>query len=360
MKLCASAPGKMILLGEYAVLFGAPALVMAVDRRAQVILEQGDGPGIEIHAPDVCPVAVRVCFAKSGDLTWLEGAAYAAQFTLVTGILRGLASDGTINAQATSGLQLRLDTRAFFAGDGQQARAKLGLGSSAALTVTLAGALATWQGQNALLADRPRWLAQLLQLHREFQGGTGSGIDLATSLYGGSLRFQARLDGTEPIAEVRPVCWPGELLRQAVWSGQSASTSNFLKRLYAWRAASPDVARRHLDDLCRLAVRGADFAEAGEAPELLDLFGTYARSLHVLGEAAKIDIFTREHERIGELASHYKLAYKPSGAGGGDLGLAVTCDPLALAEFRRALSSTPFAALDLKPDCTGFCIDSSV
>jgi phosphomevalonate kinase len=32
----ASAPGKLILTGEYAVLFGAPALVMAVDRRATV------------------------------------------------------------------------------------------------------------------------------------------------------------------------------------------------------------------------------------------------------------------------------------------------------------------------------------
>ncbi|MCW8846391.1 MAG: hypothetical protein OQK99_11185 [Gammaproteobacteria bacterium] len=34
-----SAPGKLILAGEYAVLDGAPGLVMAVDRRARVSLE---------------------------------------------------------------------------------------------------------------------------------------------------------------------------------------------------------------------------------------------------------------------------------------------------------------------------------
>ena len=33
-----SAPGKLILFGEYAVLFGAPAAVAAVDRRAVVTL----------------------------------------------------------------------------------------------------------------------------------------------------------------------------------------------------------------------------------------------------------------------------------------------------------------------------------
>jgi phosphomevalonate kinase len=32
----ASAPGKLVLAGEYAVLDGAPAIVMAVDRRAVV------------------------------------------------------------------------------------------------------------------------------------------------------------------------------------------------------------------------------------------------------------------------------------------------------------------------------------
>ncbi|PKL95245.1 MAG: ATP-binding protein, partial [Gammaproteobacteria bacterium HGW-Gammaproteobacteria-8] len=31
--ILADAPGKLLLLGEYAVLDGAPALVMAIDRR---------------------------------------------------------------------------------------------------------------------------------------------------------------------------------------------------------------------------------------------------------------------------------------------------------------------------------------
>ena len=36
MTVVASAPGKIVLSGEYAVLFGAPAVCMAVTRRAVV------------------------------------------------------------------------------------------------------------------------------------------------------------------------------------------------------------------------------------------------------------------------------------------------------------------------------------
>ncbi len=37
-RITASAPGKLVLSGEYAVLDGAPAICMAVDRRARVTI----------------------------------------------------------------------------------------------------------------------------------------------------------------------------------------------------------------------------------------------------------------------------------------------------------------------------------
>ena len=39
-RVTASAPGKVVLSGEYAVLSGAPAICMAVNRRATVTIEQ--------------------------------------------------------------------------------------------------------------------------------------------------------------------------------------------------------------------------------------------------------------------------------------------------------------------------------
>ena len=47
----ASAPGKVILCGEYAVLDGAPAICMAVDRRARVEITEIDGDISDVSAP---------------------------------------------------------------------------------------------------------------------------------------------------------------------------------------------------------------------------------------------------------------------------------------------------------------------
>src|SRR5699024_12839809 len=48
-----SAPGKMFLLGEYAVLEGAPALLSAVDRRVQERITAAAGSHWTIGVPDI-------------------------------------------------------------------------------------------------------------------------------------------------------------------------------------------------------------------------------------------------------------------------------------------------------------------
>ena len=49
--ISSSAPGKIIVAGEYAVLDGAPAICMAVDRRAHVNISSGDTEFHSVLAP---------------------------------------------------------------------------------------------------------------------------------------------------------------------------------------------------------------------------------------------------------------------------------------------------------------------
>ena len=58
MIVTATAPGKLVLLGEYAVLEGAPALVMAIDRRAEVRLETRTQAPCMLRAPGIIAAAV--------------------------------------------------------------------------------------------------------------------------------------------------------------------------------------------------------------------------------------------------------------------------------------------------------------
>ena len=49
----ASAPGKVYLFGEHAVVYGEPAVPCAIDRRARVTVEERDDDHLRVHAEDL-------------------------------------------------------------------------------------------------------------------------------------------------------------------------------------------------------------------------------------------------------------------------------------------------------------------
>lgn len=359
MKVRASAPGKLVVLGEYAVLFGAPALVMAANRRAHVEFSpQSDADALCISAPDVHAEPVRCSYSADGDLQWPSAAAAASATALhlVTGLLCGLLRSGWIEAAALRGT-LHLDTSAFFWTDTAGRRDKLGLGSSAALTVALAAAVLAATGlrlDRLDAAGRSLWLQRLLQLHRDFQGGRGSGLDVAASLYGGCIDYRLQADAT---AQAQPRVWPAGLQRIAVWSGQSASTARFLEALETWRRAEPQISAELFARLHAAAERGAVAAAAGDAEALRQAAAAYTPILQSLGELSNIRVFTPEHRQIRELAEGCGAVYKPCGAGGGDLGLALAGTPETASAVRRTLTGAGFGIVDLDEDPEGLKID---
>ena len=69
--LIASAPGKVVLCGEYAVLDGAPAISMAVNRRALVTLIPVSGDGGTVKS---------IGLVAGADRSLFDSAVRAAQF----------------------------------------------------------------------------------------------------------------------------------------------------------------------------------------------------------------------------------------------------------------------------------------
>lgn len=353
----ASAPGKLVLLGEYAVLEGAPAVTMAVDRRAGVTLRATQDGRCSVLAPDVVEGRQPFAIGAGGLPDWSAAGAAAARLNLVDEVLRGLAADG-LGLVPGSGFELRLDTSAFFDALGAQ-RQKLGLGSSAALTVALASALAAFAGHAGAMAERGDWLARLLALHRGFQGGQGSGVDVATSLAGGLIAY--RLSGRDGRPDAVPMPWPAALHRAFIWSGNSASTPKFLAILRDWRRAA---AAHEADYGARMAALTAT-AEAsvsalvdGDAGGFLYCAGAYGRELRALGQASGVDIWSAAHEAIAALAGrHDGVVYKPCGAGGGDVGVLFATDPERLAAALAQLADAGFARVPLAVDPTGLRCD---
>jgi phosphomevalonate kinase len=348
----ASAPGKLVLVGEYAVLEGAPALVLAANRRVRASVAPRDASESRVTASGGANAQSLYRFDADGRVL-REG----PPLPLVDAILEVLARElGLAHAPA---FEAALDTHAFIdltqGGNGH----KLGLGSSAALTVAFASALAEYTGRfNSFNGQGNRWLGRLISVHRHFQGGRGSGLDVAASLLGGVISY--RLNGADADPAVVPRTLPDTFRLLAVSSGRASSTDGALARLAHWRTAQPRDYARHLGELAELANAADGAAARGDASALLDAVGAYGNALDGFGRASGIDIYSAEHTRIADLARRHAAAYKPSGAGGGDVGLAISNDAAALAALRVALEDAGFHTLDARVDPVGLQVQPTL
>ena len=247
------APGKVVLIGEYAVLDGAPAIVAAVNRGVQCRFTPG-GSKRQISAP---------------DLRFVEPA-----------------------LQAVSAPMGHYEFQPF---NPPQTASKAGLGSSAAATVVAALA-------GSAISQRPLSRAELLKIalevHRRVQG-SGSGIDVAASVYGGVIRFQR--DQVHHVAPVEPMI---------IWTGASAKTGPRVEQYLRWTDREAFV---------------ADSTHCVDSFETDPIAAIYTANTVLLqmAEAAGIDYRTPALDQIIELAQAYGGAAKASGAGGGDCAVAL-------------------------------------
>ena len=274
----ASAPGKVVLWGEYAVLAGAPAAAVAVNRRATVTTR---------------PATDAFIFSTSGfkseparlaDLT-VEAPPEAA--AVACAVARELAV-----APATA--EIQSDTTAFFERD-----TKVGIGSSAAVLVATCGALARNTGTTPTVD-------MAMAAHRRLQGG-GSGLDVVTAMTGGAVRFQSgRVVSFEP---------PATITLTFYFTGTSASTPDHLKRFSRWREAGDTAALNALAKASETLFDGVGS---------LSTWQNYTQALEALDKTAGLNIYTPTHAALAQQAKHLGLVYKPCGAGGGDVGVLVS------------------------------------
>jgi phosphomevalonate kinase len=114
----------------------------------------------------------------------------------------------------------------------------------------------------------------------------------------------------------------------------------------------PAAYRQMIDNLREIAERFVAELRAGSATGAVATAGRYGRRLAVLGAAASVPIVTDTFTRASELAKELGGIAKPSGAGGGDIGVAMFATPEAARLFARALPK-PLAPLELDLDRAG-------
>lgn len=298
MSVTARAPGKLFLTGEWVVLRGAPALVAAVDRHAVVTVEPG-ADGIEVES---LAEGRRDRFDPAGDDALPGGDAGA--------VLAAVRQRG----ESPRALRVVVDSRAFLVGE-----RKLGLGRSAATLVAAAGALGPEQGP-------ARILERALAANALFQSGQGSGADVAAAVHGGVIEARRSEGGLGVVRRALPA---GVQLI-AGWTGTSAHTAPLLVRFAA--AGTPPA----LAELSAAAIAAVDACARDDAPALLEAVDRAASLLGRLGSEIDLPLVTPELATLMRVANRVGAAAKPSGAGGGDCGIALATSAPQAAAVRAA------------------------
>jgi phosphomevalonate kinase len=301
-----SAPGKLFLMGEYAVLAGAPAVVAAIDRRVTGRFVPGAAPS----SPLVAETVRTVRDALAIDLP--DGAP-------------------------------QLDSSALMLGE-----RKLGLGSSAAVAAVAVGA--TLRALASDLEQSKEFVFDLaFRAHRAAQGGRGSGADVAAAVYGGVIELSRDDDGKTAVRSLPPP--PIELV--VFSTGVPSPTVDHLRAVERLAERSRATYLTRMSELRNAADRFVRSYEGGNTQRLIAATDAAGEALEALGRDADFPIVIPALGFAAKLARELGGAAKPSGAGGGDVGVAFFADAEAAAAFRNRVPPLGVEILSISTTARG-------
>lgn len=307
VKVISSAPGKLILFGEHASSRGKPAIVFAVNQRLEV---------------KIFPCQKHKILITSENFKVYKEEYPTAKLDIVTNILSTFFKKYNITERP---IEIEISSTI-----------KPGFGSSAALIIALFDALFTY------FNCHPSKL-EFLQICIEFNQslkGYGSGLDIASALYGGMLKFQ---QGRKP----EPL--PFEQLNFLVGStGIKAPSGPIIKAVRELENKDPIAIGKIFSRIEEIVSLAEDAIYEGDQRILGKLMNENHKLLQKLGVSSQI---------LDEMVSAARAAgaygAKLSGAGKGDNMLALVPGE-KIRDVIQALNTTKgFATPDVSIDSEG-------
>lgn len=322
MSVSASAPGKLVLLGEHAVVYGYPCIVSAIEARVRV--------SVRVLGED--QVTLRVPGLPEPFMMNVEGVLRASRFPPAVRFVAFAVRRFWEHVGETFGVEVATGGQALVSyGRGEERGlsqdafgVSYGLGSSSAVTVATLQALAEVTRQEMDLGGIFRLGHEVVLAAQE---GLSSGFDVAAATYGGTLYYVTGGKVIEPLAV-------GELPLVVGYTGVKADTTEYIKRVARRRQKFPLLVETILESIAALvdeakeALGREDFARVGRLMNLnqgwLQALGVSTEELDSLIHAAR-------------LAGAYGA--KLSGAGGGDCMIALV-DEARRSEVERAIEES--------------------
>ncbi len=283
-----SAPGKLILLGEHAVVYGKPCLVTAVNQRMSAKVSFMPEQVLKLEAADVHVHGYQKPLSELGGGTIPKGARFVEM------AVKNFADKHALK----QGVAVEMSS---------EFKSTFGFGSSSASTVCILKALFE--------------LLSIKHTHKDIFDiayksvldiqGKGSGFDIAAAVYGGTLLF---MSGGEVISP----CKVASIPLVVGYSGIKADTVTLIDAVKAKAQKYPAVIAGIYDQMGALVEHAKVALEAEDWPTLGDLMNTNQGLLECLGVS-----ISKLSEMIWAARGAGAFGAKLSGAGGGDCMIAL-------------------------------------
>lgn len=297
-----SAPGKVILFGEHAVVYGKPSLVSAIDKRIYVNLEVRGDNKITINSN-----------AEPHDLVlFTEELGSAEGFPYI----RKAVELAFKHARKTSGLDIEVSSEIPPAS---------GLGSSASVSVATIMAVCEALGQEISKEELAK-LGHRVELEVQ---GAASPTDTAVTTFGGVLFIEPEKEEHQRIDVSIPLV--------VGYTGIERSTGELVESVRTLKDKSPEIINPIIDDIGRITVEAKHRIENGE--DIGELMNKNHELLVALG-VSNSELDTLVKAALGAGASGAKI----TGAGGG--GCMIAYAPDSIEAVANAIESRGFKAFE--------------
>lgn len=341
-----------MIAGEFAVLENYQRLVvMAVDRFVYAGLEQGGENRLSLFNFGLTNLEWKWSHGKvtvktdNGRVQFVENA-----MTVVYTYLK---------ENQISPRPFHLTVRSELDDTGGQ---KYGLGSSAAVTTAVVSAILK---QFLPYDPSAKLVFKLASISHVITQGNGSGADVAASSYGGLLQyssFQAdwllrAYDNSSAITELATLDWPYFTIEPIQlpanihmcigWTGSPASTSSLIQKIRRLKDTNSSLYDKFLFDSSMAVESFLDGVTNVESSQVIKGVRLNRQALAEVGRNAGVDIETPELTLLCDLAEQHGGAGKPSGAGGGDCGIAFMPSAEQATQLKHAWEKAGIKPLDL-------------
>ncbi len=361
-KVRASAPGKLYIAGEYAVVDGSAAIVAAVNRYVTVTVDDENLPTLSSESRKYYGVIVsekenyKPTFwtrASDGSIEMLGDEKYAYV----------LAAMRVIDSYAGECFAPNMDRKSYNLHisselDDAESGRKYGLGSSAAITVATVRALCKWYGLKPDVAT----ICKLSLIASSMVKRSGSGGDVAASSCGGWILYRAYdrewlelelgliksgesdfnklLRKKWPRLEFKRINVPETLKLLVGWTGSPASSEQLVSSVESSvvssveSSVSSEIAHSftyqdfcNQSEVCVQKLAKSLEESSLEESELNNISACFAQNRELLQKLSVLTGTLIETPKLTQLIEDAILAgipAKTSGAGGGDCAIALT------------------------------------